>query len=736
MRFCLAVIAVKLSRLPIPSRALRVRLFRNVYARMYPPGLNEREAEKPLGSYRSLNAVFTRGVKPEYRPIPADTSELLSPCDGTVQDIGTVERGRILTVKGIPYLLASLLPDIDINPYEGGQFAIIFLSPIDCHRVFSPQDGWLEEIVHVPGARLLVHPPFQRAEFPVYTLNERVIFRLSTDVGSCLVVMVAGWGVGNITLPAAANSQFRRRHGRSADRELPHSVKRGDWIATFELGSSVVLITSSSLCTTPLVSPMRRFTMGSPSLDSPPTTTYSSRQEGASDDRQAIEQQRRATATEIVLIVGFRDALAADYAAYVNQYSENTAVLMVGDEKIRRLVESPVRSLAMDEFLCTTPETWCKEKRVAGVILFINSRLRECERQELDVFLKLARQWHHGFMGIISTFRLHLDDPRIRELENQVVSRAGELSDRLVVFRPGHVLSRHSSMSRLLERFAPMYPLVPERLGSCFIDGMKLFAAIETKRLGAVQSGLGLVGLRPNTEQTRLPRSEGRPVGGKIRAFTFLGPNEPWRALLSRHRKARPRPSVTTAASQILSWLCVGQLLALVLTMLAKGFPWWRQWIVHTLEPRSMRELLSLCHAGNVDHVKVVGYNNGVVHFGHRHPGKTIISTIRCRRTVHAGPQMLKADCGATVRTALDYLGNREELYVVPNYSYVCLGTSFFVPIHGSAVDYSTVADTICRVVLFDPDSDRIFSAMRHDVAFREHVYNLHSRAVFFGYTS
>ena len=249
-----------------PVAAPAVRLFRNVYAAMYPPGLNEMEAEKPLASYRSLNAVFTRGVRPEYRPIPADTPELLCPCDGTVQDVGRVERGRILTVKGIQYLLASLLPDIDISPYEGGHFAIIFLSPIDCHRVFSPQDGWLEEIVHVPGARLLVHPPFQRAEFPVYTLNERVIFRLSTDVGSCLVVMVAGWGVGNITLPFAANSQLKAKHARATRLELPRSVRRGDWIATFELGSSVVLITSSSLCTTPLVSPNAKVHYGQPIL--------------------------------------------------------------------------------------------------------------------------------------------------------------------------------------------------------------------------------------------------------------------------------------------------------------------------------------------------------------------------------------------------------------------------------------------------------------------------------------
>jgi len=264
--FCLAVLAVALSRLPIPARRLRRKLFRDVFARRYPPGLNEREAEKPLESYRSFNAVFTRGLKPEYRPIPFGTPEILSPCDGTVQDVGLVEHGRLLTVKGIDYSLRSLLSDIDIAPYEGGQFAIFFLSPIDCHRVFSPQDGRLEEVVHVPGARLLVHPPFQRAEYPVYTLNERMIFRLSGESGSCVVVMVAGWGVGNITIPFAPNFPRKVKRPSASRGGLPHNIKRGDWLATFELGSSVVLITSSALQATPLVSPNEKVRYAQPVL--------------------------------------------------------------------------------------------------------------------------------------------------------------------------------------------------------------------------------------------------------------------------------------------------------------------------------------------------------------------------------------------------------------------------------------------------------------------------------------
>ncbi len=231
---------------------------------MYPPGLDHQEAERPLGDYQSFNALFTRGVNSERRPIPRDTTDLLSPCDGTVQDVGRVSEGTLMTVKGIEYSLGSLLADVNVQLYEGGQFAIIFLSPIDCHRVFSPLDGYLEEVVHVPGARLLVHPPFQRPEFPVYTLNERMIFRMSTDSGSCAVVMVAGWGVGNITLPLAPGFRPGSVSVESHRWSPTQPVERGGWIATFELGSTVVLITSSSPEVIPLVSPNEKILYGQP----------------------------------------------------------------------------------------------------------------------------------------------------------------------------------------------------------------------------------------------------------------------------------------------------------------------------------------------------------------------------------------------------------------------------------------------------------------------------------------
>lgn len=237
-----ASVGVKLSRCPIP-RPLRARVYGTLYGGKY-PALDERELEKPLLDYRSLNELFTRGVPEQLRPFCDDSQPQLStPCDCTVQDVGTLQDDTILTVKQIPYQLTSLAPETDTQDFHNGHYAILFLSPRDCHRIFSPQNVTLDAITHVPGYRLLVHPPFQRREFPVFTLNERVVMELTTPLGRCLVIMVAGWGVGHITFPFPTGLQPRSRRITRHVLPTPLALESGEWLATFELGSTVVLIT-------------------------------------------------------------------------------------------------------------------------------------------------------------------------------------------------------------------------------------------------------------------------------------------------------------------------------------------------------------------------------------------------------------------------------------------------------------------------------------------------------------
>jgi hypothetical protein len=401
---------------------------------------------------------------------------------------------------------------------------------------------------------------------------------------------------------------------------------------------------------------------------------------------------------EVLLAASFGSPVAADYSAYVCGMADQS-VAVVADAKVRRLLDGPVHGYPLEDFSRAALQTAARG-RVSALILFLNPCLTDKDRCVLDDLLDFAAEQHIEFIGVVSTFLVDLGDPAAAATEAFVLTRANRLRARTVVFRPGHVLSRNARASAHLRRFGFAYPLVPRRLRSCCVEGDELFAAIERER-----------------------QAPG-PLGP--RRYTVLGPNRPWRDWLAAHRAPGIWHACLTAASALLSLLLVGHLAGLVLNLLARRRSSLQCWNFDTLRPRSFRELLTLYNRYNYCHVKVVGYNNGVTHFGHRYPGKTVVSTVSCNRVAHAGAGILKADCGATVRKALDFLaGAGQELPVVPNYSYVCLGTAFFVPIHGSAADFSTVADTITRVVLYDPVGDRLVVATRDEGDFRDHVYNL-----------
>jgi phosphatidylserine decarboxylase len=239
-----AVAGVHLSRMPIPGPHLRKKVYSIVYGKKY-GALRDEELEKPLTSFRSLNELFARGVRDELRPVSQESGVLLSPVDGMVQDTGLITDSTVLTVKQIPYKIQSICPETDTQSFNQGQFAILFLSPRDCHRVYAPADCRLLRAVHVPGYRLPVHPPFQRAEYPVFTLNERLILELQTEWGRVLLIMVAGWGVGCMTHPFPLPLKHSRRSVTGCELSPPKAFVRGEWLATFELGSTVILMTEN-----------------------------------------------------------------------------------------------------------------------------------------------------------------------------------------------------------------------------------------------------------------------------------------------------------------------------------------------------------------------------------------------------------------------------------------------------------------------------------------------------------
>jgi hypothetical protein len=329
-------------------------------------------------------------------------------------------------------------------------------------------------------------------------------------------------------------------------------------------------------------------------------------------------------------------------------------------------------------------------------VVFLGRRWTDRERARLDAAADLVQFNRVPRVCVVGTFRVHFGDRRAIEAEAAALDRLRASGAAVTVLRPSFVVSRRSRADAVLRALAWCHPLVPRRFTGCCVDGRDLFAAID-RELAA-------------------PRR--RPV-------TLLGPNRPWADVLRDHLGHGFGQRTAAAVATVLSWLFVGQLLGVLFTAAARIVPRLRCWSFDTLHPVSVRELLALYNPHNARHVKVVGYNTGVVHFGQRHPGKTVVSTTRCNRVARVRGNKATFDAGVTVRQATDVLSRAgKEFYVVPNYSFVTLGTTFFVPIHGSAGEVSTMADTIERVLLYDPAADRFRAAARGSPAFDQHVFN------------
>src|SRR5262245_18879961 len=191
-----------------------------------------REAELALDAYPSLGAFFVRRLKPGARALDPDPHALLSPCDGTLQALGRIERGTLLQAKGQDYAVDELLGTAEPG-LEGAWTATIYLSPRDYHRVHAPLSSALEEVRWLPGERRSVAPRVLARVPRVLATNERAVLAMRGERVPFHLVMVGALNVGRIRVVGV-------EPGRSPARPLPFA--RGAELARFEMGSTVVLV--------------------------------------------------------------------------------------------------------------------------------------------------------------------------------------------------------------------------------------------------------------------------------------------------------------------------------------------------------------------------------------------------------------------------------------------------------------------------------------------------------------
>jgi phosphatidylserine decarboxylase len=199
-------------------------------------GADAREAELAVADYPSLGAFFVRRLKPGARPLDPEPRALLSPCDGTVQALGRIERGSLLQAKGASYTLAELLGSTEPSEtaaLEGALTVTIYLSPRDYHRVHAPLAARLTGVRWLGSERRSVAPKVLARVPRLLATNERTVLALTGERGPGYLVMVGALNVGRIRVVGVAPA---------ASPSVPLAFERGAELARFEMGSTVVLV--------------------------------------------------------------------------------------------------------------------------------------------------------------------------------------------------------------------------------------------------------------------------------------------------------------------------------------------------------------------------------------------------------------------------------------------------------------------------------------------------------------
>lgn len=226
----------KFSRSAISKRA--VRGFAWIW------GIDVSEAEFSADEYSNLNEFFTRRLKNGLRPVDSRQSIIVSPVDGRIVSQGVCDRDQMLQVKGINYSLYELLGDEAMaRTFENGAYMTTYLSPHDYHHIHAPLDLRMTGYSYVPGRLLPVNPSSLSWIHGLYTNNERLILFAASPTGSLALVMVGANCVGSIRLSFA--DVVTNQAGRGPTREhfsKAIKIRKGQELAVFEMGSTVVLI--------------------------------------------------------------------------------------------------------------------------------------------------------------------------------------------------------------------------------------------------------------------------------------------------------------------------------------------------------------------------------------------------------------------------------------------------------------------------------------------------------------
>nr|WP_218945363.1 archaetidylserine decarboxylase [Acinetobacter sp. YH12239] len=233
----------KLSRLVGKVAASENPVLKNVVIQAFKAkyGIDMSIAEQQNAlKFKSFNEFFTRSLKTGVRSIDPNPKSVVSPADGAISQLGKINEGDIFQAKGQSFSVEKLIGDPQLAaPFKNGEFATVYLSPRDYHRVHMPYSGTLTETLYIPGELFSVNQTTAENIPGLFARNERMVCLFDTDVGRMAVVLVGAMIVAGIETVATGKVKPTGRL------ELNHhamKLEKGDELGRFYLGSTAVVL--------------------------------------------------------------------------------------------------------------------------------------------------------------------------------------------------------------------------------------------------------------------------------------------------------------------------------------------------------------------------------------------------------------------------------------------------------------------------------------------------------------
>lgn len=202
------------------------------------------EAEKNYDQYPSIGEFFVRRLKAGIRPV--GTGWAVHPADSKITQAAPIDNGTLIQAKGLTYKLNEFTQDPDCDKkWAGGFFMTYYLCPTDYHRVHSPVEGSITDVRYMPGQLWPVNEWSTTNVPDLFSVNERVLVEIETDLGPVGVVFVGATNVGHIVLSFDEKIRGNQKGPHIFEHkqyrpEIP--VHKGSELGMFRMGSTVVML--------------------------------------------------------------------------------------------------------------------------------------------------------------------------------------------------------------------------------------------------------------------------------------------------------------------------------------------------------------------------------------------------------------------------------------------------------------------------------------------------------------